>query len=171
MKKLINYYDKTLCTAFGAGYWPWGPGTMGSAVGVLIWCLASMALKPDELRIFTLVAAALVTIISVPSINRLEREWGPDPSRVVIDEVVGVWISLICVPGYILATDSTIFLLWVFDTFMLFRLFDIIKPLGIKRMENLPGGWGVMADDILAGIYSLIIMFLVNRLIEVLIYI
>ncbi len=172
MEKLINFYDKALCTAFGAGYWPWGPGTVGSAVGVLIWWLASWELSPFELRIATLFAVVAVTVIAVPSINRLEWEWGLDPSRVVIDEVVGVWICLLAVPDYAFENDSaSLLVMWMLNAFMFFRLFDIIKPLGIKYMEDLPDGWGVMADDILAGIYGMIVMVFCFVLIEVLVYI
>ena len=153
--KALDFYDKTLCTAFGAGYWPWGPGTMGAAVGVLLWWLASLALSPHHLMIATLIAIFFVTLIAVPSINRLERVWGQDPSRVVIDEVVGVWVSLLAVPLY---TTGALWP-WVLGAFLLFRFFDIVKPLGVRRMESLPGGWGVMADDLLAGVYSFIILY------------
>lgn len=170
IKKLINFYDKALCTACGAGYWPWGPGTMGAAFGVLAWWLACFVLEPFELRLATAAAVVVVTLISVPSINRLEREWGPDPSRVVIDEVVGVWVCLIAVPEYVFFPDYEVILfLWMLFAFMLFRMFDIIKPFGIRNMEDLPGGWGVMADDILAGIYGVIVMIASYLIIELLI--
>jgi phosphatidylglycerophosphatase A len=84
--------------------------------------------------------------------NRLEPYWGEDPSRVVVDEMVGVWLSLLAVPpterGYWYALAA----------FVLFRLLDIAKPLGIRRMERLKGGVGVMMDDVLAGVYGFIIL-------------
>ena len=87
----------------------------------------------------------------------VEPIWGEDPSRVVVDEMVGVWIPLLAAPAgnlwYALAA------------FALFRLFDIFKPLGIRKMEYLKGGVGVMMDDILAGIYSLILLIVARWLI------
>ena len=92
----------------------------------------------------------IFTIAGIRSANAVEPIWGEDPSRVVVDEMVGVWIPLLAAPAgnlwYALAA------------FALFRLFDIFKPLGIRKMEYLKGGVGVMMDDILAGIYSLILL-------------
>lgn len=157
-----NIFDKVLGTACGAGYWPWGPGTMGAAVGVLVWWLASLVLAWQTLFSVTLAAVVVVTLISVPSINRLEQEWGPDPSRVVIDEVVGVWICLLAVPApRFLVANNTPAWCWILGAFLLFRFFDIVKPLGVRSMEKLPGGWGVMADDILAGIYGAAVMLII----------
>ena len=79
----------------------------------------------------------------------VEPIWGKDHGRVVIDEVAGMCISLLFVPvtiGYVLAG------------LILFRFFDIAKPLFIRKLELLPGGWGVMMDDILAGVYTNILL-------------
>lgn len=100
----------------------------------------------------TAILAVVSTLISIRPINRLEKCWGEDPSRVVVDEMAGVWITLLAVPAsrewyYILAA------------FLLFRAMDIIKPLGCKWLDrNLHGGWGVMLDDILAGLYGAVIL-------------
>ena len=84
-----------------------------------------------------------------------ERYWGEDPSRVVIDEVVGQWITLLAVPA--------VFSWWhVLAAFVLFRFFDIVKPLGVRKMENFKSGWGIMADDILAGCYGAILIYLLS---------
>ena len=84
--------------------------------------------------------------------------WGEDPSRVVVDEMVGVWIPLLVVPDggwwYVLAA------------FVLFRLFDIVKPLGVRRMERFGGGVGIMMDDILAGVYSAVLLGAARFLME-----
>ena len=86
-----------------------------------------------------------------------EQYWGEDPSRVVIDEVVGQWIALLAVPA--------VFSWWhVLAAFILFRFFDIVKPLGVRQMENFKSGWGIMADDILAGIYGAIILYLITAI-------
>jgi phosphatidylglycerophosphatase A len=83
--------------------------------------------------------------------------WGNDPSRVVVDEMVGVWIPLLASPlgsfWYALAS------------FILFRFFDILKPLGIRSLDRRIGAFWVMADDILAGIYSLIIILVMRWII------
>lgn len=83
--------------------------------------------------------------------------WGSDPQKVVIDEMVGVWVPLLAVP----ASD-----IWLaLASFVLFRLFDILKPLGIRTLDRRKGAFYVMADDILAGVYSLIIIVAVQWII------
>ena len=77
---------------------------------------------------------------------------GEDPSRVVVDEMVGVWIPLLAVP------DNDRWYWYVIAAFALFRIFDIVKPLGVRKMENFKGGVGVMMDDVLAGVYSFILI-------------
>lgn len=89
----------------------------------------------------------------------MERYWGPDPRAVVIDEYVGCWIPLLVAP----AAEYT----WIFALagFALFRVIDITKPLGCRRIEQVcPGGWGVMMDDVLAGTYALIIVYVLKLL-------
>ncbi len=86
------------------------------------------------------------------SFNKLESCWGEDPSRVVVDEMVGVWIPLLAVP------DNDRWYWYVIAAFALFRIFDIVKPLGVRKMENFKGGVGVMMDDVLAGVYSFILI-------------
>jgi phosphatidylglycerophosphatase A len=81
--------------------------------------------------------------------NKVEPIWGKDHSRVVIDEVAGLFVSVLFVPAT---------LQYLIAGFILFRFFDIAKPLFIRRLEALPGGWGVMADDLLAGVYANIIL-------------
>lgn len=155
--KLYTNWDIALATGFYSGYSPFAPGTIGALVATLIWLIGYFFLDYVCLQIVTSVAILVFTLLSIPSINRLEKIWGEDPSRVVVDEMVGVWISLLAVPvdghwGYIVGA------------FVLFRLFDIVKPLGVRRMEQIGGGWGVMLDDILAGVYGAIVLFLINMI-------
>lgn len=91
----------------------------------------------------------LLLLIGIYSGNVVEEIWGKDHQRVVIDEVVGMCIALLYVP-----------LKWpyILIALILFRFFDIVKPLYIRKLEALPGGWGVMADDVLAGIYANLIL-------------
>ena len=137
-------------TGFGAGFWPWGPGTAGAVVATALWFGLHTILDFIALQSATVIFIFIFTLLGTWATGRLMPFWGADPSRVVVDEMVGVWIPLVVVrPGeweYILAS------------LVLFRFFDIVKPLGVRKMESLPGGMGVMADDMLAGIYSLVII-------------
>ena len=87
--------------------------------------------------------------LGVAAAAKVEPVWGHDPSKVVLDEMVGVWIAMLGVPFSLLNLALA---------FVLFRVFDIWKPLGIRRMESLPGGWGVMVDDALAGVYACLLL-------------
>ena len=139
-------------SGFGSGFWPWGPGTAGAFLATAVWVALSFVLTSDALFAATLVLTVVFTVLGVWSANVLAPSWGEDPSRVVVDEMVGVWIPLLGAPAGDVA--------YALAAFVLFRFFDILKPLGIRRMEQLPGGVGVMADDILAGLYSLVIILL-----------
>lgn len=152
MKK-IPLHHQLIVTGLGAGHFPYGPGTMGALLAILIWYLiASYASYPVWLGT-TFALVLIFTIVGAISSTIAERYWGEDPSRVVIDEVVGQWIALLAVP----ATFSW----WhVLAAFVLFRFFDIVKPLGVRKMEQFKGGWGIMADDILAGCYSALLIYL-----------
>ncbi|MEM1319351.1 MAG: phosphatidylglycerophosphatase A [Bacteroidota bacterium] len=146
----MSSIHKIIATAFGAGYSPFAPGTAGALVGLLIWWGAGQALgERPTFPWLMLGATLLVFLLGVWSADALEKEWGKDPSRVVADEVVGMWISLLWVP-----------LGWPYllTGFILFRIFDIWKPLYVRSMERLPGGWGVMMDDVLAGIYANLVL-------------
>lgn len=141
---------KLNATVLGAGYSPFAPGTMGALVGILILFLIKWQ-QPD-LQYFTwglLLATIIFTLLGVWSTNELESEWGKDPSKVVVDELIGVWIAVLWIP---VETQ------WLILGFILFRFFDIAKPLGIRKLESIKGGWGVMLDDVGAGIYANIVL-------------
>lgn len=141
-------------TGFGSGFWPWGPGTAGALLASLMWLSMIHFFSPTALFLLTLALIVLGTIIGTWATNQLEPFWGPDPKRVVIDEMVGVWIPLLISP-----TNNIWFALGAFG---LFRFFDILKPLGIRQLDQRQGGFWVMADDILAGIYSLIVLAIIQ---------
>lgn len=157
--KRPKLYDIALSTSLGAGFWPWGPGTAGAAFGVLVWCCYAFAIESyTTVMIITAVLACMVTLLSIQPINRLEKFWGADPSRVVIDETVGVWITLLAVP-------ETCEWYYILAAFLLFRVMDIVKPLGCRWLDNnIHGGWGVMLDDVLAGVYGAIVLWGVTAL-------
>lgn len=159
MKQNNLFIHKLIATGLGSGYCPFAPGTMGALLAVGLWLLAFVCVDFESLRWITLGAVCLFTVLGVHSTNVLRPLWGEDPSRVVVDEMVGTWIALLAVPG-----GGGIAWGYVAGAFVLFRLFDIFKPLGIRRMERFPGGVGVMADDVLAGIYSFILLLSVRCL-------
>jgi len=136
----MYFIDKLLATGFFTGYVPFMPGTAGSLVALLFIYFT----RPDVQSLCILIAIALA--IGVKTSSRLEHVWGKDPSQIVLDEFVGMWIALL---GHDLSK------LWiVVAAFGLFRFFDIVKPFGINALQKAPEGWGVMLDDVLAGVYT-----------------
>lgn len=153
---------KLIGTTLGCGYWPWGPGTMGAIGGVAVW-IAIAAFQPSLIAMW-IIMTSLIAVFSALGVwagTVSERYWGPDPSRIVIDETVGQWIGML--PLSAMATQPLVgWQVWVGVALSLaaFRFFDIVKPLGVRRMEQLPGGVGIMADDILAGAYAAIVVLI-----------
>ena len=120
----------------------------------VIWLLLCRLLPENRLYDLLPCLIILSTLAGVWAANKLQSVWGEDPSRVVIDEMVGTWIVLYVVPVGNLYLGLT--------GILFFRLFDIFKPLGIRLLEDVSGGWGVMLDDILAGIYGVLCMLLLQ---------
>ena len=148
----MNFIHKIITTFFGAGYSPVASGTVGALFGCGVIVLFNyFEVFLNNPFLFTAIILA-TTLIGIYSTNQLTSEWGKDPSKVVIDEVIGMWISMLLIPF------SYINLLMAF---VLFRLFDIFKPLGIRKLEQLNGGLGVMVDDVLAGIYANLVLQLI----------
>ena len=139
-----------IATFFGIGHLQPGSGTWASAVTVLLWWCASLRLPAEWLLPVAVAASVLITLIGIPPSTVVARESGrKDPGFVVIDEVAGQMIALIGVPvhwKYLLAG------------FILFRSFDIVKPFPLRRLEQLPGGTGIMMDDVGAGLYALTLL-------------
>lgn len=153
-EKVSIFCAKLIGTGFGAGYCPLAPGTAGSLLAGGIWFLLCQFLLENKLYHLLPCLILLFTLAGVWAANKLQPIWGEDPSRIVIDEIVGTWIVLYVVP----AGNPYLALLGI----LLFRFFDILKPLGIRLMEKVSGGWGVMLDDILAGIYGVLCMLLLQ---------
>lgn len=139
-----------LATFFGIGFLRPGSGTYASAVALLCWWGLSHFIAPGWLLPVEIIAALTITLMGIHPSTVVERESGiQDPGFVVIDEVAGQMISLIAVPldwKYLLAS------------FILFRGFDTTKPFPLRRLERLPGGTGIMMDDVGAGIYALALL-------------
>ncbi|WP_310600033.1 phosphatidylglycerophosphatase A [Desulfobulbus sp.] len=137
-----------IATGAGSGYLPVAPGTWGSAVGVLLW----LGLSRLE-AISYLVAVAVLFVLGVFGAGAAEKIVDrPDPSIVVIDEIVGQLITLCFAPPHPAAPVAG---------FLLFRLFDILKPFPAGWIDrHLHGGLGVMLDDVVAGFYALLALHL-----------
>ena len=144
-------------TWFGAGLLKPGPGTYGSVTALLLWAGAALAFHPSwmELGVGTAIAAAAATAVGIPTATIVAREAGrEDPGFVVVDEVAGQWIALIGMrPDWRHAALALV----------LFRLFDIAKPWPVRRLEDLPGGAGIMLDDVAAGALALACGLVVSR--------
>ena len=144
-------------TAGGAGFSPIAPGTAGSIVGVLIYLL----IERLQLGAYYLHAIIFFFIVGIWASSRVENLWGHDSQRIVIDEVVGQMITYGVAAGRYQLSAFHIVL-----GFGLFRLFDIVKPFPIRYLERLKGGLGVVADDVGAGIYALVVLTLVVQYIH-----
>jgi len=137
-----------VATFFGAGLGKPGPGTWGSVAALLLWALFAWAVHPGPttLLISLIVGIVLSIVLGVPAATIAARESGRhDPGFVVIDEVAGQWIALLGSPA-----DWRHGLI----ALVLFRLFDITKPFPVRRLERLPEGWGIVFDDVAAGLYA-----------------
>ncbi len=139
-------------TFFGIGRMRPGPGTWASATAVLLWAALAHALAPPLRAPVVSILAVLVMLIGIPAATRVARGSAmKDPQFVVIDEVAGQLVALIAVP---LAWKSFL------AGFILFRVFDILKPPPVRQLEALPEGTGIVLDDIAAGLYALFVVHL-----------
>lgn len=151
-------------TGLGSGFWPWGPGTAGSILGTLIWApIAYMGgMDASMLQTSMLLLVVTFTVLGTWATAQLQPYWGEDPSRVVIDEIVGVWIPLSLIIPFDEASHKADSFWWAVIALVLFRFYDMVKPLGIRRLDRMKGAFYVMADDILAGVYAAITMVLIK---------
>jgi phosphatidylglycerophosphatase A len=135
----ISISSKLIATALFSGYAPFAPGTVGSLLAVLIyWFLINS-------NLFLLLLSVCFFILGVFTSEEFEKRYGHDPSVVVIDEVVGMWISLLFVEKGILN---------VLVAFLMFRVMDVLKPFPARHFDKMSGGFGIMMDDVIAGVYA-----------------
>jgi phosphatidylglycerophosphatase A len=144
-EKLITF----LATGFGSGLAPFVPGTMGTLVGVVI-CLLCLPL-PWPIRLLIVIALLALSIYVAGQAEKIYQK--KDDQRIVIDEIIGIQITMLPV---------AITILHLCVGFVLFRIFDILKPFPIGNLQRLPGGWGVVIDDVAAGIYAGVILLALN---------
>jgi phosphatidylglycerophosphatase A len=142
-------------TFFGIGRLRPGPGTWASAATVLLWAASAHTVAAALRTTVGISSALLITVVGIPAATQIARGSGiKDPQFVVIDEVAGQLVALIGVP---LAWKSFL------AGFILFRIFDIVKPPPVRQLEALPEGTGIVLDDIAAGLYALAVMHLLLR--------
>lgn len=153
----MNNLALALSTWFGCGYFPKGPGTAGSLGGILA-AIALTHLAGLQPWHFLLLAAAVTPIGIWAAARTAEIKATKDPQIVVIDEVLGQWIALAAIapfnPYHLTAA------------FLLFRLFDIFKPWPVRQLESLPSGIGIIADDLMAGIYAAAVLALFRFMVQ-----
>lgn len=142
----MKHLSLLVATAGGLGYVPFAPGTIGSLGGLLVYLPIRWAGWPP----LEAAAIAVLFVAGALAATSAERHFGHiDPGPVVIDEVMGMLVTLAFLP--VSVTGAIV-------GFFLFRVFDVIKPPPSRRFEALPGGWGVMSDDLMAAIYAHLVL-------------
>lgn len=148
---------KIIASGLGTGYAPIAPGTAGSVLGILIIYLVNNALRyinslSSIVSVLNLLAIIIVLLLGVYSTKKVHTVWAHDDGRIVIDEIVGVWIAVLTIPFK-----------WEYylSALILFRFFDIAKPFLIRKIDQLKNDWAVMLDDVLAGIYANLVLQLI----------
>jgi len=140
-------------TAFYSGYSPIAPGTAGTLVAMALYILENIIFSETDQSVLNIFNLIFVICIIYPCIklgDAAEKFYkSKDPQQVVLDEVLGYWIGILFIP---FSLSSAVM------AFILFRLFDIIKPFPARSLESLSGGLGIMLDDIIAGLYTLALM-------------
>ena len=139
-----NKWQELFLTFFYIGYSPCFPGTVASFFSAFLWFF----LPGNEIRLFLLALVSLLSFVGCYFYDKYNEM--NDPPFIVIDEVVGMWIGLLFVP------DNFIFYL---VAFLLFRFFDILKPSFVHHSQNIPFGVGILADDILSGLLTFLIIY------------
>lgn len=151
----MNFLIKFFATGFGVGYLPKMPGTYGSMVGVGLWALIYRYVGAWHAMPLQIIAVIAFCLVSIWISARAEKIFGEhDSPKIVIDEIAGIFITFLAVP-----------LSWTTAVlgFVLFRFFDIVKPPPIRQSQRLPGGWGVVVDDLLAGAAANIVLQVVVK--------
>ena len=153
MNKLSEY----ISTLFGIGYFPKAPGTAGTLFAAIIYfTLPDQWFHGWQNSIIALIVILIGSAISVFFISKAEIGLGHDNGKIVLDEFWGYFIAVLFLPKTLIV---------IIAAFVLFRIFDILKPEPVNVLQKLPKGWGVMADDIMAGVYANIVLQIVIRLI------
>ncbi|MHC4563612.1 MAG: phosphatidylglycerophosphatase A family protein [Planctomycetota bacterium] len=162
-----NALGKLIVTGLGTGYLPVAPGTWGSAAVAGLYLLLVWTTEGQQPLVLNAVMAAVAVAASAGCVawgKFTERTWGrKDPGACTIDEWAGQAVALLAMPLAVCESFAHAAVLTGI-AFVLFRVFDIVKPFPARRMEKLPHGWGVLADDLVAGVYANITAQLLIRL-------
>ena len=149
----MKSFHYLFATGFGVGNIPPVPGTYGSLLGAALFLLV-----PANQFSIKIAAILVLILFGAYAASIIEMETGvPDNNIIVIDEIAGMWIALLLVPMQ---------LWWIISAIVLFRILDIVKPYPIKKIERLKRGYGVMLDDVAAGIYAGIALWITGRLLS-----
>ena len=155
-----NPLATVLATGFGAGFAPIAPGTAGSAVALAAAWLFARAVSPSPHLISVVAAVGLLTsglaiaLLAVPVVGRAAAAMGrEDPGCIVLDEIAGQLLASAVVPLFAYPTPGAALAAWAVS-FFAFRLFDVWKPGPIRGWQALPGGWGIVVDDVAAGVLA-----------------
>ncbi len=145
----IPFFYRFIATGFFSGYAPFAPGTVGSAAALVFFLLPAFG-RP----IILLPATVVMFVVGGVAAEAAERRLGQDPSCVTIDEVVGMWLSLWFLPLSLPVIGAA---------FFLFRFFDIVKPFPASYFDKKSGGWNIMLDDVVAAIYTNLVLQAAHR--------
>ncbi len=165
----IPFVTKLIATGLFSGYMPFASGTFGTIVGIIVYLIPGferVGILGSAAVLFFFIGVAVSAKVASVVGHQVNRDAAltkkifqpgehetPDPSIVVIDEIVGVWITLLFLPKSVAS---------IVGAFILFRLFDVVKPYPAGRLERIPDGWGIMLDDVVAGIYANIVLHVVR---------
>lgn len=145
---MISFLKKLLSSGFYTGYIPFAPGTFGSFAALLIFLI------PGFENIYIILPITIITFfIGIKLGNYFEVIYGKDPKQFTLDEFVGTWITFLFIPQNFMQITIG-FIVW--------RILDIVKPYPANKLESLKGGLGIMIDDVVSGLYSLVIMVIFN---------
>ena len=156
----------------GVGLIPFAPGTFGAFVGVVIFYALFIICKtvPQYFQAVVIISSVVMTAVGIWASNFGEKIFGQkDAQRIVVDEVAGQLISFILVAPLMMAEITKPWRI-IFVGFLLFRAFDIYKPYPIRKLEKLGDGLGVMADDVLAGIYAAVVLLFIALAVPQILY-
>lgn len=147
----INLIEKVIGSGFYTGYIPNASGTFASLLAYIIFLIPGF-----ENPTFLMLLISVSIVIGVKIADKFESIYGKDPPQFTLDEFIGSWISLLFLPKKV----------WfIIPTFFVWRLLDIYKPFPANFFEKLKGGWGVILDDLISGIYTFILIQLLNHFI------
>ena len=147
----INLIEKIIGSGFYTGYIPKASGTFASLLVYIIFLIPGF-----ENPTFLMLLISVSIVIGVKIADKFESIYGKDPSQFTLDEFIGSWISLLFLPKKV----------WfIIPAFFVWRLLDIYKPFPANYFEKLKGGWGVILDDVISGIYTFILIQLLNHFI------